>query len=49
MTSIRRGDVEAFIVKLSTTFAAGTVRTTFQHLRMMMRSALADGVIAIAD
>jgi len=47
LTAIRRGDVEAFIVKQSKTFAAGTVRTTFQHLRTMMRSAQADGLIVV--
>lgn len=47
LTAIRRGDVEAFIVKQSKSFAAGTVRTTFQHLRTLMRSALADGIITV--
>jgi integrase len=47
LTSIRRGDVEAFIATLSTQFAAGTVRTTFQHLRTLFRSALADGLVAV--
>ncbi len=47
LTAIRRGDVEAFIVKLSTNFAPGTVRTTFQHFRSVMRSALADGIISV--
>ena len=47
LTAIRRGDVESFVVKLSTQFAAGTVRTTFQHLRTLMRSALADGIISV--
>jgi integrase len=47
LTAIRRGDVEAFIVKQSKVLAAGTVRTTFQHLRTMMRSALADGLINV--
>ena len=47
MAGIRRGDVEAFVVKQSATYAPGTVRTTFQHLRGVMRSAMADGIIAV--
>jgi integrase len=47
LTSIRRGDVEAFIATLSTQLAAGTVRTTFQHLRTLLRSALADGLVSV--
>ena len=47
MSSIRRSDVEAFIVKLSADFAPGTIRTTFQHFRTLMRSALADGIVAV--
>lgn len=47
LTAIRRGDVEAFIATLSTQFAPGTVCTTFQHLRTMMRSALSDGLVAV--
>lgn len=47
LTAIRRGDVEAFVVKLSRTFAPGTVRTTFQHLRAVMRSAQGDGLIVV--
>lgn len=47
LAAIRRGDVEAFVVKMSKRFAAGTVRTIFQHLRTLMRSALADGLISV--
>jgi integrase len=47
LTSIRRSDVEAFVVRLSASFAPGTVRTTFQHLRTLIRSAMADGLLVV--
>lgn len=47
LVDVRRSDVEKLIVSLSAELAPGTVRTTFQHLRTMMRSAVADGVIVV--
>jgi integrase len=45
LSAIRRGDVQAAIVKLSSRLAPSTVRTTFQHFRTLTRSAMADGLI----
>src|SRR4051794_1697396 len=47
VAGIRRGDVEAYVVALSTKMAPGTVRTTFQHFRAVMCSALADGLVTV--
>jgi len=47
LTAIRRGDVEAWIVKPSTTLAASTVNVTFRHFRSLMRSAMADGIMVV--
>lgn len=47
LTAIRRGDVEAFIVVLSTELAPNTVRVTFQHFRSLIRAAMADGLIVV--
>jgi len=41
LTAIRRGDIEALVVRLSSELAPGTVRTTFRHLRSLIRSAMA--------
>ncbi|CAB4785742.1 MAG: tyrosine-type recombinase/integrase [Actinobacteria bacterium] len=47
LSSIRRGDVQAYVVSLTSQFAPGTVRTNFQHVRTMMRAAHIDGVITV--
>jgi integrase len=47
LTAIRRGDVEGLVVRLGAEFAPGTVRTTFQHLRTLIRSAMADGLLVV--
>jgi hypothetical protein len=47
LSAIRRGDVEALVVRLSAELAPGTVRVTFQHLRTLVRSAMADGVLVV--
>ena len=47
ISSIRRGDVEAWVVRLSSDMAASTVRVTFQHFRSMVRAAMADGLVVV--
>lgn len=47
LSAIRRSDVESYVVKLSKDLAPSTVRVQFQHFRTLMRSALADGIIAV--
>lgn len=47
LTSIRRGDVEAWVSKLTGELAASTVRVTFQHFRTLIRAAMADGLIVV--
>jgi len=47
LTAIRRGDIEALVVRLSSELAPGTVRTTFRHLRSLIRSAMADGLLIV--
>lgn len=47
ISSIRRGDVEAWVVRLSMDMAASTLRVTFQHFRSMVRAAMADGLVVV--
>lgn len=47
LSAIRKSDVERGIVRLSKVMAPTTVRVQFQHLRTLMRAAMADQVIRV--
>jgi integrase len=48
VSSIRRGDVEAYVAHLvGSGLAANTVRVMYQHLRSLMRAAMTDGFVVV--